>query len=455
MKWVPKKYMIRGVETLVKQCGAGQLLDPGMSKTAITLAAFDVLRDYEYAKKMLVVAPIKPMYGTWRQEGRKWDEFNHFSFAIIHGSHEQKVAALKEDVDIHLVNPEGIKWLYNLYKGELPEWDVLVIDESTKFKNARSQRFKLLKKHFGDFFYRWILTGTVTPNGLQDLFAQVYIMDEGKSLGRYITHFRNKYFHQEGYGGFTYVPNPGAMEQIAEDIAHMVLKLNAEDYLEMPEFNRIIRQVDIGAEAMAQYKEVEKEFLLELKTGTIVAANSGAAGTKCRQIANGKVYDGDHVAHHIHDAKIQALEEIVEETNGAPLLILYEYQHDMESILEFLGKGAVCITGVTGARFERIQDDFNAGKIPYLVMHPGSSHGLNIQGFCFHMVWYGITWNLEHYIQAVWRLYRQGQTSKMVLCYMLVATGTLDERVVSVLDHKQNNQDKLEQLLMDYSPYDE
>jgi hypothetical protein len=454
MKWTPKPYMIRGVETLVKQCGGGLLLDPGMSKTAITLAAFDTLMDYEYATKMLVIAPLKPMYGTWRQEGRKWDDFNHLTFAVIHGSAREKEAALNEDVNIHLINPEGLKWLFQLYKGKLPEWEVLVVDESTKFKNTRSQRFKMLKKHMGDFFYRWILTGTITPNGLQDLFGQMYILDEGKALGRYITHFRNKFFYQEGYGGFTYKPIPGAVDQVAELVAHMVLKLNAEDYVTMPEFNRIIREVDIGADAMAKYKEVEKEFILELQSGTIVAANSGAAGTKCRQIANGQVYDGEHVAHFIHDAKVQALEEIVEETNGAPLLVIYEYQHDLESIMALLGKGAKCITGVTGKAFVKLQDDFNAGTLPFLVGHAGSMHGLNIQGFCYHMVWYGITWNLEHYIQTVWRLYRQGQSAKMVMCYMLVATGTLDEHVVQVLDHKQGEQDNLDNLLMSYNPYE-
>lgn len=452
MKWIPKPYMVRGVQTLVKQCGAGQLLDPGMSKTAITLAAFDVLQDYDYAHKMLVVAPLKPMWGTWRQEGRKWDDFNHLTFSVIHGSAREKEAALKEDVNIHLINPEGLKWLYTLYKGPLPEWEVLVIDESTKFKNARSLRFKMLKKHFGDFFYRWILTGTVTPNGLQDLFAQVYIMDEGKSLGKYITHFRNKYFSREGYGGYTYIPNKNAQKKVAKKIAHMVLKLNAEDYLDMPEFNRIIRPVDIGEDAMAKYKEVEKEFILQLQSGTIVAANSGAAGTKCRQIANGRVYDGDHLAHFIHDAKTQALEEIVEETSGHPLLILYEFKHDLESIMALLGKDAVLLTGMSGKVFEKTQDAFNAGKIPYLVGHGGTMHGLNIQGYCHHMVWYGITWNLEHYVQTVWRLYRQGQQAKMVMCYLLVATGTLDERVVKVLDHKQGDQTKLDNLLMEYHP---
>jgi len=448
MKWTPHPYQIRAVETMVKQCGAGQLLDPGMGKTTAALAAFEVLRGYDYAKKMLVIAPIKPMYGTWRQEARKWDDFNHFSFAILHGG--KKAEALQENVDIHIINPEGIAWLSK--QPNLPKWDVLCVDESTKFKRSNTARFKLLKKLMPEFYYRWILTGTIQPNGLLDLFGQVYIMDLGKNLGKYITHYKNKYFYTTGFGGYTFKPIPGAMEEIAENIAHMTLKLDAEDYLEMPEFNRIIRPVTLPPEAMAAYKEVEKEFIVQLKSGTVVAANAAAAGTKCRQIANGAVYDSENEVHFVHDAKVQALEEIVEETNGAPLLILYEFRHDLDCIMALLGKDAVCMTGVTGIRLERTIDRFNSGELKYLIAYAGSTHGLNIQGYCHHMVWYGITWNLEHYIQTVWRLYRQGQSAKMVLCYMLVATGTLDERVVDVLDHKENDQAKLEQLLMDYNP---
>ena len=231
---------------MVSQCGAGLLLDPGMGKTSTTLAAFDVLRDHGYAKKMLVVAPIKPMYGTWRQEADKWDEFKHFKFSVLHGSGKQ--AALSVDADIYLINPEGLAWL--LAQKDLPEWEVLCIDESTKFKNSNSKRFKLLKKKLPDFYYRWILTGTPSPNGLEDLFGQVYIMDLGVKLGKYITHFRNKYFQSSGFGGYTYTPIRGAMEEISELIAHMVLRLDAEDYLDMPEFNKIIRPVTLSMDVM-------------------------------------------------------------------------------------------------------------------------------------------------------------------------------------------------------------
>ena len=393
-----------------------------------------------------MVVPIKALYGTWRQEAKKWNDFNHLSFTILHG--KDKESNLNADVDIYLINPEGLQWLFG--QVARPEWDILCIDESTKFKNSNSKRSKLLQKHYDDFYYRWILTGTITPNGLEDLFGQVRIMDQGHSLGRYITHFRNKYFYSTGFGGYTYKPMEGATETVTEKIAHMVLKLDAEDHLDMPDFIKIIRPVTLPEAAMATYKEVEKEFITAVNNHTIVAGNAAAAGTKCRQIANGMVYDEDHVAHRVHCAKMEALEEIKEETNGNPLLVMYEFQHDIDSIKKVLGKDAICITGMSGVKFEKVQDDFNAGRIPYLIAHGGNVHGLNIQGSCHHMVWYGVTWNLEDFIQSVWRLYRQGQRAKMVLCYMLVATGTLDERVVKVLEHKEATQTNIEDLLMSY-----
>jgi len=444
MQWNPKAYHLRGVEVLTRQCGAGSLLDPGMGKTSITLAAFTVLQTAGYAKKMLVVTPIKPMYGTWRQEGQKWDDFNHLTFTILHG--RNKFAGLHDDVDVYLVNPEGLIDILN--SRDKPEWDVLVIDESTKFKSAKSKRFKELKRFMSTFYYRWILTGTITPQGIIDLFSQVYIMDEGHHLGKYITHYRNKYFYSTGYGGYTYKPMEGAVDTITEKIAHMVLRLNAEDYLDMPEFNRILRPVILSSEVMHTYREVEKEFITQIQDKTIVASNMAAAGTKCRQIANGAVYyDDEGNWKEVHDEKLQALDEIIEETSGHPLFILYEFKHDRDRIMKMLGKDAVCITGMGGTKLEKTIDDFNSGDLKYLVAHPGSVHGMNIQGYCFHMVWFGVTWNLEHYIQAIWRLYRQGQSSKMVLCYVLVAQGTLDEKVVKALDHKDANQQEVEELL--------
>lgn len=445
MQYTPHKYQKRGIELLTKGVGgAGLLLDPGMGKTVVTLCAFEKLKEENLAKKMLVIAPLKPMYGTWRQEADKWDHLQHLKFSVLHGN--GKLEALQEECDIYLINPEGIQWLCD--QAKWPKFDVLCVDESTKFKSSSSKRFKSLKRHLPSFSYRWILTGTFAPNGLLDLFSQVFIMDLGKSLGKYVTHYKNKYFFQSGFGGYTYEPFPQASAEIAKMIAPMTLRLKAEDYLEMPKFNKIIRPVDLPKEALKKYKQVERNFITDLKDGTIVASNAAAAGTKCRQMANGAVFNEDRDVLALHDAKLQALEEIVEETNGKPLIILYEFTHDRDRIMGMLGKSAVCITGVSGRKYETIQEKFNSGKIPYLVMHSGSSHGLNIHGACHHMVWFGVTWNLEWYIQAVDRLYRQGQSSSMVLCYILVANKTLDERVVQVLGNKTKVQNDVHQMLM-------
>ncbi len=449
--WNPHNYQSKGITLLTTQedGGAGLGIDPGMGKTTIAMAAQLVLRKAGYATKMLVVAPLKPTYDTWPHEKDKWEDFTHLSVGVLHGP--RKDNTIEEDHDIYAVNPEGLVWLFKNHSSFIDSIDILCVDESTKFKNSTSKRFRLLKKHLHRFKYRWILTGTMTPNGLEDLFGQVYIMDLGATLGKYITHYRNTYFYPSGFGGYKYKPHEGAHEQIAMLVGPKLLSLDAEDYLEMPDFIKVLREVTLPKEAMELYKEVEKEFIANFNGSTILAANAAAAGTKCRQVSNGAVFVKDKEWTPVHNAKIEALEEIVEETNGLPLLVLYEFTHDRERIMEFLGKDAFCITGVTGAKLHHATAKFNTGQLKYLVAHSGSLHGLNIQGACYHMVWFGVTWNLENYIQTVWRLYRQGQLSKIVMCYILVAKGTLDERVVKVLDHKEEDQDKLKQLFKEFT----
>lgn len=460
--WTPHEYQKRGVEQLMKG-SAALLLDPGMGKTVTTLAAFDYLRkSTQYTEHpvhtMLVVAPIKPMYDTWPRECAKWLDFEGLRCKILHGPKKQKALDealfnIDEDApnllsyDILLVNPEGLIWyMENTTPEERPQ--VLCIDESTKFKNSQSVRFKRLKQEMESFTHKWILTGTVVPNGLMDLWSQFYIVDEGEALGKYVTHYRNNYFYKGGWGGYDYRLKDNAMEDITKLIAPKVLRLDANDYLKMPELINVTRPVTLPKTAMTMYKKVETEFMTDMGAGTIVAKNAAAAGTKCRQVANGAVYveEGGHRI--VHNAKFEALAEILEETNGQPILILYEFKHDKERIMEYLGKDAKCITGVKGAALAKVVDAFNSGELPYMVAHAGSLHGMNIQGYCRHMVWFCIPWNLENYMQAVWRLYRQGQQlDKPVMCYHLVAEGTLDETVVEVLASKGATQDQLQELL--------
>jgi SNF2 family DNA or RNA helicase len=391
--------------------------------------------------KMLIVAPLRPVYKVWPDEIKKWSDFNDLTFTILHGP--EKMARLHQDTDIYIINPEGLLWLYDPNTSR-PAFDALCIDESTRFKNSQSKRFKLLKPHIHTFLRRWILTGTPNPNGLEDLFAQIYILDQGRALGRYVTHFRNNYFIRTGFNLYDVRPRPGAFEEVVEKIAPLVLQLSAEDYLEMPELVYTDIPVTLPAKAMATYQEVEDQFITALEEGNIVAANAAAAGIKCRQIANGAVYGEDtpegKVWFPIHDEKLDALESLIQELAGAPVIVLYEFDHDRERILERIGNTPV-LGHLSPKKFGETVDRFNRGEIPVVLGHPGSmAHGLNLQEACRHIIWYGITWNLEYYDQAIARVYRQGQKADRVFVYHIVAKGTLDEVVLKRLTEKDRDQ---------------
>ena len=425
---------------LIRPGGSGLFLDPGMGKTICALMAFEHLRKTGRAKKMLVIAPLGPAYTTWVTEPRKWDQTRHLMTKVLHGKNKENF--LFDPSPIHVVNYEGLQWLYQ--HELLSAYDVLCADESTRLKHPQRSRFKALKPNLADFEWRWCLTGTMAPNGLIDMFGQSYVMDTGIALGKFITHYRNKFFMQSGYGGYTWEPKDDALGQIGAKLAGHCLRLNAEDYLDMPLLKQIERPVFLPPAAASLYRAVERDYFAKLADGVIIAANKAVAGIKCRQIANGAVYDDEGETIDVHDAKMEELASIVEETNGLPLMVMYEFQHDRKRLEQFFKKKAVCVTGLKGKRLADVVARFNSGKIGALLCHPGTVAGMNIQQACHHIVWFSIPWNLEHYIQSNWRLYRQGQPSKIVLCYHLTAQGTLDERVASVLSVKKTTQSLLE-----------
>lgn len=424
---------------MLDQGAVGLFLDPGLGKTSICLGALSVLRKAGYFRKALIIAPLRPMYSTWPAEVFKWEEFNDFTYAIIHGP--EKALRLREDVELYFINPEGLKWL--MAQPNLPAWDTLIVDESTKFKDTTTQRFKALKKALPNFRRRWILTGTPVPNGLMDLFGQLYILDRGRALGQYITHYKNEFFMQVGFGGWTWVPQPGAFERIVDRISPLILQLSAEEYLEMPELTYHTVEVELPPDVKSLYKSVEDDFVAMVGDGTLVAANAAAAGTKCRQIANGAVYIGegdDRTWQPIHDTKLDALEDLLEELNGHPVLLLYEFKHDRERLCHRFPHAV----DLKSADVAQVVADFNAGRIPLLIGHPASmGHGLNLQSSCHHVIWFGITWNLEHYDQAIARVYRQGQRSATVRVYHIAAKETKDEDVLAVLTKKDRTQQDL------------
>lgn len=446
--WTPHSYQKRAIQLLLSQGSGGLFLDPGLGKTSVVLATFKILKKKGLAQKMLIVAPLRPVYKVWPDEIEKWADFEGITYSILHGA--EKEDNLKKDVDCYIINPEGLLWLFQPSVVK-PQFDILCIDESSKFKNSQTKRFKLLKPLLPLFKRRWILTGTPVPNGLEDLFGQIYILDLGRALGRYITHFRNQYFQRVGFNLYDWRPRPGAFKEVVDKIAPLVLQLNAEDYLQMPELVSRTISVSLPSEAMEVYRQVEEEFLTVLESGTLVAANAAVAGVKCRQIANGAVYTDGSAWTPIHNEKLDALESVLNEIGPTPVLLLYEFQHDAERILERFPGTPTLGSGVSPRKMESIINRFNAGEIPLLLGHPASmGHGLNLQGACHHVLWFGITWNLEHYEQAIARVYRQGQKNERVFVYHLVASNTLDETVLKTLSDKDKRQTSLLNALHEY-----
>ncbi len=403
--------------------------------------AFKILKERGLVTRGLIIAPLRPMRKVWPDEIKKWADFADITYTIVHGGNKE--AALAEDVDLYIINPEGIAWLFDA-KRRRPEFDVLIVDESTKFKNSSTQRFKALKPHLPSFSRRWILTGTPVPNGLLDLFGQIYILDLGRALGRFITHYRQEYFNPSGYGGYEWKPQPDAFPRIVDTISPLILQLSSEEYLQMPALVQRDLTVSLPPTSRKLYDELERDFLVQMESGEeIIALNAAAAGTKLRQIANGALYTDSTHWKPLHDEKLEVLESLLEELNGHPVLVFYEYIHDAERINARFGT-VPNLSGSNGQKFDKLVDDFNRGNIPLLLAHPASAgHGLNLQGSCHHIVWFGIPWNLEYYDQAVARVYRQGQTAEKVFVYHIVAKNTKDEDVAKVLVQKDRSQQSL------------
>jgi SNF2 family DNA or RNA helicase len=442
--YTPHDYQKRGIKMLIQQACAGLFLDPGLGKTSISLAAMKLLLAKPVIKGVLVIAPLRAVYNVWPGEVEKWTDFKDMSYTIIHGVEDERLEMLwGEQTDLYFINPEGIPWLaQQLAKTPRDKWpfDVLIVDESTKFKNATSKRFKALRGLIPKFRRRYILTGTPTPNGLMDLFGQIYILDEGTALGRYITHYRNNYFYSSGFGGYTWTPRLSAMEEITAKIHPLVLRMRHEDYLTLPPLVNQYTWLTLPKEARDLYKGIEDNFIATVGDDVVIAPNAAAAGIKCRQVLNGALYINEaHDWQLIHDVKLEAIQDLVEELSGQPLLIFYEFNHDRERLQEALKWPAI---GQQSAKKDsELMNLFNAGALPGLIAHPASAgHGLNLQGACAHVAWFGLTWNLEHYDQAIRRVWRQGNEAQRVVVHHFCITDSLDKVVVQTLGQKDRTQ---------------
>ncbi len=452
-KWIPRKYQKRSVRFFVERAAAGLLADPGLGKTSVTFAALLVLQKRGILRRALVVAPLRVCHSTWIDERDKWTDFAGIRVVILHGSKKDKL--LNVDADVYVINPEGLNWLSTRWRGWQHAPEMLVIDESTKFKHTRTQRFKTLKALLPRFTRRYILTGTPVPNGLIDLFGQIYIPDFGESLGRYITHYRRMFFDPTGFGGYTWKPREGAEESIYEKLTPLVLRIDEKDHLELPEKVMTNIGVTLPPKARARYDTLKDDFIMQLHEGAVVASNVGALTAKLRQASSGAVYLTDVLAGrpatkdwaNVHDAKLEALKDLVEELSGQPLLIAYEFRFDIIRIRAALaglfpdGEPVPAIGGGTTAKQGKVLvDRWNRQELTAMLVHPASaSHGLNLQEGGRHLVWYGMTYNLEHYDQLIRRIWRQGQ-KKRVFIYHLIARNTIDATIMKAIRSKDKTQ---------------
>lgn len=453
--WKPAAYARRAVKFLLEHAAAGLLLDPGLGKTSITLAAFKILKREGMAERMLVIAPRRVCHLVWPKEIAKWADFNELKAVVLHGA--KKEQRLSEDADIYVINPEGLPWLLETGKKRLSRLDIdtLCVDESSKFKRSDTQRFKTLRPFLPKFQRRWILTGSPAPNGLLDLFGQVYILDLGNALGAYVTHYRATHFSPAGFGGFTYKIDDGAEKDIYKKLKNLCLRMDADDYLQLPQVIPNTIEIELPEEARRVYDELEEEMFTVLEGGhEVVAVSAGVLTMKVSQVANGGLYYGEgelgekqrRLAKVLHEEKTDALEQLVDELQGSPLLVAYEFQHDLARLQKRFGKDVPYIGGgVTDKAAARIEADWNAGDIPLLFGHPAAmGHGLNFQeGNCAHVAWYSIIWDFELYDQFNRRVRRQGNSAKRVFIHHIVAKDTVDEVKLGVLGWKHRTQKKL------------
>ncbi|EGG92989.1 hypothetical protein IMCC1989_1942 [gamma proteobacterium IMCC1989] len=429
-------YQVNAVSFIKNTPSCALWVDMGLGKTVSTLTAVADLLDSFEVGRVLVIAPLRVALHTWPNEIVNWEHTKHLTYDVIHGNPKQRKAILNSQSDIHIINRELVTWLVKTLGKGWP-YDMVVIDESSSFKSSKSQRFKALKKILPNVERMVELTGTPTSNGLLDIWSQVFLLDKGQRLGRTFTGFRDRYFMGD-YRGYNFEPRPDTEEIIYSKLQDVCLTLSAEDYLTLPERIDNVIPLEMPTKARNQYEELEREFLLEMEQETIEVLNAAALSNKLLQFSNGAIYTNDQGHWEaVHDLKLSALEEIIQEAAGQPVLVAYNYKSDLARIKEHFPQ-AECITDS-----EDSIDRWNAGKISLLLAHPASAgHGLNLQHGGNTIVWFGLNWSLELYQQFNARLHRQGQT-KPVIIHHLVVNGSIDETVIEALKSKKTTQKAL------------
>ena len=444
MKYAPHNYQAFAINYIESHPIATVFLDMGLGKTSITLTAIkNLLFDSFEVYKVLVIAPLRVARDTWTAEADKWDHLQSLICSVAVGSEAQRKAALMRKADIYIINRENVQWL--IEESGLPfDYDMVVIDELSSFKNHNTKRFRSLMKVRPKVGRIVGLTGTPAPNGLMDLWAQFRLMDLGQRLGRFITQYRTDYFMPDKRNGqiiYSYKPLPYAEEAIYNRISDITISTKATEHLQMPELISSEYAVQLSDEEQQKYNDLKQELVLSLGENEITAANAASLSGKLSQMANGAIYDDSGAVIDIHERKLDALEDIIEAANGKPLLVAYWFNHDFDRITARLKKLHIPHSRLDD--FESIRR-WNNGEIPVALIHPASAgHGLNLQSGGSTIVWFGLTWSLELYQQTVARLWRQGQSSSTVVVQHIVTKGTIDDRVMKALFKKENTQSAL------------
>lgn len=435
MKYKPHSYQEYTIKYIEAHPISALLIDMGLGKTSITLTAIrNLLFDSFEVCNVLVIAPLRVAKNTWTDKIKKWEHLSTLTYSLIIGNENERLSALNEQTDIYIINRENVDWLVNK-SGYKFDFDMVVIDELSSFKNHQSKRFKSLMK-VRPLVKRIVgLTGTPSSNGLMDLFAEFKILDMGKRLGYFIGQYRNTYFKPDKMNGpivYSYKPLPNAENAIYEKISDITVSMKANEYLKMPELLTSNYVVELSNSEKNQYDEMKKSLVLEITDGEITASNAASLSNKLCQLSNGAIYDDEQNIVEIHDRKLEALEDIIESMNGKPLLIAYWYRHDLERIKSRFS--------VREIKTSEDISDWNDGKIPVALIHPASAgHGLNLQNGGSTLVWFGLTWSLELYQQTNARLYRQGQKNTVVIQH-IITKGTIDEQILKALQKKNKTQ---------------
>jgi SNF2 family DNA or RNA helicase len=470
--WQPHPYQRDAMAKALSWQREGLFADPGLGKTATTLEVFRQLRSQLEVSKLLVIAPLRPCYSVWPNEARKWEQFRDFRVHVAHGEGLRRIREV--DADVYVTNPDSLAYLSELRDWTMPE--MIAVDELTKFKHHEAKRSKYLRAMFKrsrhGFPWRMGLTGTPAPNGLEDLFGQCLVLDDGKRLGTAIGKFRSEFWFvpvPDGRGHFKWTQSQHTGPALSAALKDLVVRLNAKDHLQLPKFVEVDVPVLMPGRARKLYDELKRELVIQLSEGKVAALSPGSLMSKCRQVANGTVYlseDGrimatDHgnpVGHArasevVHEAKAEALTDLIEESGHQPMLVVYEHRHEIPLIQQhvkkllgwtppYIGGG---VSGPEGARLEAL---WNAGQLPVLLVHPQSAgHGLNLQSGGNLIVWYSLTWDLELYQQVNGRLHRQGQKADSVFVYRLLADRTVDQTVAKAISRKAQDQDAFLNLL--------